>query len=134
MPLTAALAVVFGLESDSEEHFVYVDTQTGAVEFVMGELLRKAEEWDPDSDQEPDFPEWQKPVWEVAKQLVSSDRYIPLPNRYAINCAFHGRGPFRRFKDVLHRHNLQQDWYAFRENALRQIGIDFCEENDLAWK
>jgi hypothetical protein len=44
------------------------------------------------------------------------------------------RGAFRRFKDVLHRHNLQQDWYAFRENALREIAIAFCEENNLAWK
>jgi hypothetical protein len=38
------------------------------------------------------------------------------------------------FKDAIRRHHMRDSWGDFRASALRQIAIDWCEENHLAWK
>ncbi len=55
--------------------------------------------------------------------------------REALLDAIRGRGAFRRFKDLVHRYGIQQQWYDFRDRemehrrrpARRQIGR-FIEE------
>lgn len=49
-------------------------------------------------------------------------------------CVIKGRGAFRRFKDALHRLNLTAEWYAYREAAVRQVAIDWCELNEIDWQ
>ena len=39
--------------------------------------------------------------------------------------AISGRGEFRYFKDTIHRLGIQKDWYAFRDEAFREIARDF---------
>lgn len=48
--------------------------------------------------------------------------------------AIRGSGAFRYFKDTIRRHHIETAWYPFRSEALRQIAIDWCEENDIAWE
>ena len=48
--------------------------------------------------------------------------------------AIHGSGAFRMFKDAVRRHGVEPDWFTFRAGALRQIAIDWCEENQVAWE
>lgn len=48
--------------------------------------------------------------------------------------AIHGSGAFRYFKDTVRRHKIEAAWYAFREEALREIAADWCEEHHVAWK
>jgi len=31
----------------------------------------------------------------------------------------------------IHRYNMAEDWYKYREEAIKQIAIDWCEENDI---
>ncbi|MGA2431716.1 MAG: UPF0158 family protein [Candidatus Acidiferrum sp.] len=50
-----------------------------------------------------------------------------LPN------AIHGAGAFRYFKDTLRRYRREKEWYAFRDDALGQIAIDWCEENGIEY-
>jgi hypothetical protein len=42
-----------------------------------------------------------------------------------------GSGAFRRFKDAVHHYGLADDWYKYRDNTLRQIAIDWCQENNV---
>ena len=42
-----------------------------------------------------------------------------------------GRGAFRRFKDAIKRYNLEESWYAYRDEALREIARDWCQDNEL---
>ena len=44
------------------------------------------------------------------------------------------RGAFGRFKNVIHRHRIQDQWYEFRKEALRELAIEWQEENELLWK
>jgi hypothetical protein len=48
--------------------------------------------------------------------------------------AIKGKGAFRRFKDALHRLNLTDEWYAYREAAVWQVAIDWYELNEINWQ
>jgi Uncharacterised protein family (UPF0158) len=154
MPTTVLLKdIVDALEIQFDESSSFLDLDTGQVETVSHDLLHLAEEPD---DEEPDLPDWQKGAWEIAKRIVSSDRFVKLPTKFDIHewsimeefalsvesetisnelvTALHGKGAFRYFKDTLRRHRIEKEWYAFRDDALREIAIEWCEENQIAWK
>lgn len=44
-----------------------------------------------------------------------------------------GSGAFRRFKDNLHRHGIAENWYEYRDEALKQIAIGWCERNGVSF-
>ncbi len=48
--------------------------------------------------------------------------------------ATHGAGAFRNFKDTIRRLGIESAWFAFRADALRQIALVWCEENQLVWQ
>ena len=148
--------IVDALEMQSDDSLSFLDLDTGQVETVSRELLGKAEEADEDEDEALDLPEWQQPEWELAKRIVSSDRFLRLPDKFHVHewsimqdfansvssekisadllNAIHGSGAFRNFKDTLRRHRIEKQWYAFRSEALAEIARDWCEENQLAWR
>lgn len=47
--------------------------------------------------------------------------------------AIKGKGAFRRFKEGIHRYGITDDWYKYREEALKQMARDWCEENDIEY-
>lgn len=144
--------IVEVLELQFDEHPSFLDLDTGKVETVSVDLLRKAEA---PGDEEPDLPEWQKPEWEIAKRIVSTDRFLKLPTEHDVHEwdimqdfadsrtsarireelleAIHGSGAFRYFKSITRRRGLETAWYEFRSQALRQIAVEWCEENQVAW-
>jgi len=48
--------------------------------------------------------------------------------------AIRGSGAFRRFKNAIYRKEIQDDWYRFRDQALKRIAIDFLESEGIAWQ
>jgi hypothetical protein len=142
------------LEMQLDEYCSYLDTETGEVETVSDDLVRQAEECP--EDEEPELPDWQAGEWQAAKGIVSTDRYLPLPSKFDLHewdimrefssavespgirddllRAIHGSGAFRFFKSEIRRHRIEQDWYAFREQALRRIAIEWYEGHGLAWE
>lgn len=116
-------------------------------------LLREAEEH---SDEEPDLPAWQKDEWEIAKQIVSTDRFQKLPTKFEVHewaimqdfsrtvessgiredllDAIHGSGAFRNFKGTLRRHGIESAWLAFHTEVLRQIALSWYQAHQIVWK
>ncbi|MGD0498450.1 MAG: UPF0158 family protein [Bryobacteraceae bacterium] len=153
MPATVRLNdVVDALEMQFDESDSFLDRETGQVKTVSHDLLREAEE--SVDDEEPDLPAWQKQEWEIAKRIVSTGQFQKLPTKYEVHewaimldfsrsvesdriredllHAIHGAGAFRSFKDGVRRHGIESAWLAFRTEALRQIALDWCEENQIA--
>src|SRR5215475_13767105 len=109
--------LIEGMDFQSDEYFSYLHTTTGEVVSVTTEELRAAEEDTPLED----FPEWQHDAIHIAKDIVETEHYLPLPDRFEMHeysimerfclsvddedlrddlCdAIRGRGAFRRFKD-----------------------------------
>lgn len=151
MPKPVSLReIVDALEMQSDEHVQFLDPTTGEVLIVDGALLREAEA----GDDEPDLPEWQRQEWKEALRILEGD-CIKLPTKFEVHewqmmrdfaeeveserirgellGAVHGDGAFRHFKSAVHRNHIEKAWYAFRDAALRQIAIDWCEKHGLQW-
>ena len=45
----------------------------------------------------------------------------------------HGKGAFRRFKQSVRFHRLEQRWYDYLAEAYRGLAIRWCEEEGLAY-
>jgi hypothetical protein len=152
MPATVHLSdIIDTLEMQFEESLSYLDLDAGQVVTVSEDLLGEAEEH---GDEESDLPDWQKEEWEIAKKIVSSDRFMPLPTKFDVHewgimqdfsrsmgsdgirddlsRAIHGAGAFRNFKDTVRRLGIEPAWFAFHADALRQIALDWCEDNQIA--
>jgi hypothetical protein len=153
MPATVRLDdIVEALEIQFDEVSSYLDRDTGQVEAVSHDILRLAEA----GEEEPDLPEWQKHEWQVAKQVVSTNRFEELPTKFEVHewaimqdfarsvesdgiredllRVIHGAGAFRNFKDTVRRHGIEPAWFAFRAEALRQIARQWCDENHIVWE
>ena len=142
--------LIEGLEFQSDACFSFLNTTTGEVVSVTTEELRAAEE---DTLLE-DFPEWQHDAIRIAGEILDTEHYLPLPTKFDIHeysimerfclsvddedirddlCnAIRGRGAFRYFKDRIHAYGIAEDWYRYRDAALREIAVAWCEEHGIA--
>ena len=122
---------------------------------VPRELIRDAEEEEEDEEERDDLPDWEKPLWEVARLIVKGPRFVRLPSKFDIHeweiindfslsvksasvreellDAIHGSGAFRQFKNTIHRRRIEAAWYEFRAQAIREIAIQWCPAKDIPW-
>ena len=154
MPTTVHLNdIIDALEMQFDDSSSFSDRETGQVATVSHFLLREAEK---SGDEKLDLPTWQEQEWEIAKRIISTDRFLELPTKVEVHeweimqdfshsveseriredllHAIHGAGAFRNFKDCLQRHGIESAWFAFRTEALRYIALSWCEENHVSWE
>lgn len=132
-----------------EEMLAFLDPETGEVFWIPEDAWNKAEWVDLDLD---DLSEWERNDVMKAIEVQDSDRYLSLPGQFEINewrmmrdfvytlgdpersellDAIHGRGAFRIFKSTANRLGLLDDWFKYRNDAYKQIAINWLEENEL---
>lgn len=154
MPASVRLNdIIDSLEMQFDESSSFLDLETGQVETVSHALLHEAEQF---GDEVLDLPAWQKHEWEIAKRIVSTERFQELPTRFEVHeweimkefslsvesdsirkdllRAIHGARAFQKFKDALRQHGIESGWFAFRTEALRQVALSWCEENQIVWE
>jgi Uncharacterised protein family (UPF0158) len=143
--------ILEGMDFQSDARSSYLNTVTGEVVSIADEELRAAEEDIPLDH----FPAWQHDVIRIAGEILATDHYLPLPDRFEINeyrlmerfclsvddediqgdlCdAIRGRGAFRRFKDRVQAYGMAEEWYRYRDAALREIAMAWCEEHGIVY-
>ena len=143
--------IIEGLEFQSDEGSAHLNTTTGEVVYTTDYELRAAEDETPRDH----LPEWQIEALRTAKDILETDHYLPLPTKFDIHeysimerfcrsvedddmrddlCnAIRGRGEFRYFKDKIHEYDIADDWYKYRDEALKEIAIAWCEENGIRY-
>lgn len=141
--------IIQEIEMQTDETSSFLNIRTGEIVTISDEEFRAAEE---DESIEL-FPEWQHEFINIAKEILYGDDYISLPSKFDIHeysimekfClsimddkisdilynSIKGRGAFRRFKDNIHKYNLVEDWYRFRDEAIKQIAIEWCKVNGI---
>jgi hypothetical protein len=144
--------IIDALEMQFDESSSFLDLDTGRVESVSNDLLGEADE---SVGEEPDVPAWQQHEWEIAKRIVSTDRFQQLPTKFDVHewailqdfsnsvasdrvredllNAIHGTGAFRHFNNTLRRHQIESAWLVFRAEALRQIAVCWCKDHHIRW-
>lgn len=45
--------------------------------------------------------------------------------------AISGNGAFRRFKDIIERYDIENQWYDYRDKSLKKLAVDWCNENNI---
>lgn len=144
--------ILGALEFQAQEMKPYLNVRTGDVVLVSDTDFDIAEYEDLDIDA---YPEWQRDGIETAIEILDGDDYIDLPSKFDIDeygimedfCmsikdeglrsemynSIKGSGAFRRFKNNTHSFNIEDQWYAFREQALKDVAIEWCKENNISF-
>jgi hypothetical protein len=151
MAVTVSLRqVVEELEALPEEWTLYLDRESGEL-FPLGD-----EEADRVEDgREDELSDWAADELPRIREILDSERWLALPTRFdvhewAIMDAFarsrddadladelsravHHRGAFRSFKDAVHRHGVQEDWYRFRDAEVAEIAAQWLDLHGIAY-
>ncbi len=151
MPIPVLLNdVVSAIEPFSNERRVFISRKTGELVEVLDEEASYAEE----SDSE--VPDWMQPMLPKVREALASEDFIQLPDQFDFHeyrlierfcCsledlalqkklldAIRGRGAFRRFKDRLFAEDIEQQWYDYRDQAIRALVVDFLEDEGIPYK
>ncbi|GMR07711.1 MAG: UPF0158 family protein [Gammaproteobacteria bacterium] len=145
-------AVVNEMDVISDEVTAYINTKTGELCAVSEEEANIIEEGKEDDEF---IPDWQKEILPKVREVLESDDFVALPDQFEIHeysimeryClslsdeglqdellrAIRGSGAFRRFKDAIHRKEIQDDWCRFRSEAFKSIASDFLESEGIAF-
>ncbi|MBN2592232.1 MAG: hypothetical protein JXA81_01905 [Sedimentisphaerales bacterium] len=142
--------IIEGLESQSDESFSFLDKKTGEVILMTDYAMRAAEENEPLED----VPDWEREMVLIAREILAeTGQYLQLPTQYDIDeysimesfCTsldrreigdilydlISGSGAFRRFKDAVYKYRVEDEWNIYRENAIKEIAIEWCRQNDI---
>ncbi len=146
--------LIEALEFDLPDYYSRYDRETGRVVTVEKSVLRDVE--DGDVEALATLAEWQKEEVEIARAILADtgDRFIDPPDKFEFHeyremerfigrvegtaaeqlwRAIKGKGAFRYFKDTLHRLGLQDQWYRYRERAMKEFVIAWAEQNRVPY-
>ena len=130
--------VIFEIEAADNAMAAFWDTEKGEAVYLSDELYtgERDEELEELIDNSPGrflrFPtQYDIHEYSIMESFIES--LSPGQEQDRLARAIHGRGAFRRFKDTVNALSLDKRWYAFRDNAYRDIAIRWCSDNGLEW-
>ena len=149
--------IVDELEMRFMDTTVYYNKITGEILNVQDDDFRIVEDDDFEKNIE-NYPEWQREHLKKVYDLLYNDidNYIALPNNFEIkdsdimeefidtisnnnkkiqleNCMWKN-GMYRKFKDKLIEVGLENEYYKFYDEKLKEIAIEWCKENNLEYE
>jgi len=137
----------------SEMATLYLNKQTGELYMVRDDDMMGF--GDEDSDEEDDLHDWEREEREKRREIEDSKDWIAVPTRDTheayrtmerfcleqdgklvelMKTAISGKGAFRRFKDVIHRHGLEKAWYAYQEARMTEEIKGWLELSGIAYE
>ncbi len=142
--------IVDEIESAGDERESFLNKVTGEITMITDEAWRAAE----DGESPDQFPEWMRENIAVATDVIENpDKFISLPDRFDIHeyrlmesfsrsqedekfssellDAIAGKGAFRMFKLSIRRFEIEDRWFAFREEAFSEFARQWCKENEI---
>ena len=147
--------IVDALSMQFEEQQQFLNLETGEITLVQDAHFRIAEDIE-DVDHFDHPIEWEKEeILKAYDVMVSDDKYLALPSRYEVNdynimeafClqlpppkseaflnAIRGRGTFRRFRDLLERYGILEQWYRFEQQSLTEIAREWCSKTGVLYE
>ncbi|MGO8836626.1 MAG: UPF0158 family protein [Limisphaerales bacterium] len=145
--------LIEALEFDSEEHVTRVDLENGCVVMVDNTVMSAVEEDDDAALQE--LPDWEREQVVIARAIVadSGQRFVEAPDKFDFHeyrqmerfigtvedaaaaeqlwRAIKGKGAFRYFKDTASRLGVLQQWYHYRDNAMKEFVRDWAVAHQI---
>ncbi|MRR18066.1 MAG: hypothetical protein EG826_16585 [Deltaproteobacteria bacterium] len=151
-PLVVSLKeAVDAMDTMSDQIHSYLHLKTGRWISLSEEILSMAE----DDSMPGDHPDWEQEMILIARDILTTDDYLELPDRFEIHeynimrefCLsregragddlvdqIRGKGAFGRFRNAVRRHRIEDQWYQFREKAMEEIAIAWLDRNHIAYQ
>jgi hypothetical protein len=147
--------IIEALEMADDSISSYLDVETGEVCSITEEEFDLAA--DPETVIE-ELPDWQREAVKLARSIHEQEgkRYLALPDKFDVHewaimdrfsetlkdvrlrndfyGGIRGAGAFRLFKRLLTEYNLWDAWNRFKQVELRQMAIEWCEENGITFR
>ena len=150
MPIPVPLRdVIEAMDLMADEWRAYINRKTGEIVDFGDEEAMYAEEI------EPDAPDWMAERLPKIREVLSSEDYVELPGQfdfheYAVMEQFclsvndpdvrerllssiRGRGAFRRFKEAIIDLGVREQWFSYRDGALRDLAVDFLDAESIPY-
>ena len=149
MPVPIRLARLVEAMECPEDWECLLDPDTGEVITITDEERDYLEE---DEAAIGELPEWQRDAVLKARAASESDKLLPLPSKFDVHewdvmrrfateqdepmrsellDAVHGTGAFRLFRITNDRLGLREEWFRFKDSALKEIARDWLRAHDL---
>ena len=144
--------VIEQIEFASDSNKSFFNKKTGKIHLIPDEVERYS-----DQDMDDGFiPEWEKELIPIAKDIQNNpDNYIQFPNQYDIHeysimekfclslnneelreimySSIKGSSAFQKFKNNIHQYGIADDWYKYKDEAFKEIAIEWCEDNGIEY-
>ncbi len=153
MGLPAKLSEIMeAIEFQTGESTAYLNKETGEIVTISEEEFQAAE----DEDSPENYPEWQQGNVKIAMEIIDSEEnFLTLPTKHdiheylimerfclsikdrviseALSGAIKGKSAFHGFKNNVQRFKIADKWYKFREEAIKQIAIEWCRSKHIEY-
>jgi hypothetical protein len=130
----------------------YLNKETGEIVTISEEEFQAAE----DEDSPENYPEWQRDNIKTAMDILDNEEnFLTLPTKHdiheylimerfclsiknkviseALSDAIKGKSTFHGFKDNVQRFKIADKWYKFREDAIKEIAIEWCRSKHIEY-
>ena len=156
MKPTKLSALIDALDFDSPEHTHWADRQNGSVVMLDNTVRRAVEEEDEGVLSR--LADWQKPEVEIARAIVDQwgGRFVVAPAKFdfheyghmarfvgtvadaeaaePLRRAIKGKGAFRHFKNTAARLGVLDDWFRYRDAAMKEFVMAWAEAKGVPFE
>lgn len=127
-------AFLFVSMSSDEMNDAYLCRETGQI-FYDSEMVDSDELPDDIDDPEKYVSIPHKNDLDLGKSLVLEFTSTYLPEYFEkVHSFFHHKGAYSKYKTLLERKGLLDDWYKFEDNREKMALKDWCTENNILIK
>ena len=128
--------IIDAIDFTDDSTSYYLDMKTGEI-VMINDMIMDRSECEALSDQLDEHGCYELPDQHEIDDYGTMERFIATLTSQAagrLSRAISGRGAFRRFKDMVQEMGIEDQWYAFEEDAHRKLAIRWCEEYGLEWE
>ena len=131
--------VIAAIESAEDEFSPLYDTQTGETVYLPDEIMfgERDEALEELIESAPSGRFLHFPTkYDLHEYSIMENFVYSLPSgavRQELTNSICGKGAFRRFKNGIRYHRLEQQWYDYRDQAYRTIAIHWCEDEGIEY-
>lgn len=131
--------VIESVERTNEIYTTFYDTQTGETVYLPDEIItgERDEALEELIETAPTgrfrcFPTKYE-IHEYSIMVNFIESLPPSAARQELTQAIRGKGAFRRFKNGIYYHRLDQQWYDYQAQAYREIAIRWCRDEGIEY-
>lgn len=125
--------VLESIELSNDDISYVLDSKTGETLLYSDDSEVDADEFDIDDERYITLPgQWERDDYRIMQDFIAA---LPAGEaRDQLADAIHGRGAFRMFRATVERQGLLQQWYAFKDEAYRQLAVDWCQQHGFDYE